>query len=52
MPVWLGKLVIGDGGVSMMTEIRGGSNGKAKRELAWQPIYPSWRRGFLEGLGN
>lgn len=52
VPVWLGKLVIGDGGVSMMTQIRGGSNAKAKRELAWQPIYSSWRRGFLEGLGN
>jgi nucleoside-diphosphate-sugar epimerase len=51
VPVWLGKLVIGDGGVSMMTKIRGGSNAKAKRELGWQPIYSSWRRGFLEGLG-
>jgi nucleoside-diphosphate-sugar epimerase len=52
IPVWLGKLVIGDGGVSMMTRIRGGSNAKAKRELGWQPIYPSWRRGFVEGLGQ
>jgi nucleoside-diphosphate-sugar epimerase len=51
VPVWLGKLMIGDGGVSMMTKIRGGSNAKAKRELGWQPIYPSWRRGFVEGLG-
>lgn len=51
VPVWLGKLSIGDGGVSMMTTIRGGSNAKAKRELGWQPIYPSWRRGFVEGLG-
>lgn len=50
VPVWLGKLAIGDGGVSMMTKIRGGSNAKAKRELVWQPIYPSWRRGFVEGL--
>lgn len=51
VPVWLGKLAIGDGGVSMMTKIRGGSNAKAKGELGWQPVYPSWRRGFLEGLG-
>ena len=29
---------LGDGGVSMMTKIRGGSNAKAKRELGWQPI--------------
>ena len=49
--VWLGKVAIGDGGVSMMTQIRGGSNAKAKREFGWQPIYPSWRRGFVEGLG-
>ena len=51
VPAWLGKLAIGDGGVSMMTSIRGGSNAKAKRELDWQPIYASWRRGFIEGLG-
>jgi hypothetical protein len=51
VPVWLGKLAIGDGGVSMMTKIRGGSNAKTKRELGWQSIYPSWRRGFVEGLG-
>lgn len=51
VPVWLGKLAIGNGGVSMMTTIRGGSNAKAKRELRWQPIYASWRRGFVEGLG-
>jgi nucleoside-diphosphate-sugar epimerase len=51
VPGWLGKLTIGDGGVSMMTKIRGGSNAKAKHKLQWQPIYPSWRRGFVEGLG-
>ena len=50
IPAWLAKFAIGDGGVSMMTEIRGGSNEKAKRELGWRPVYPSWRRGFVEGL--
>jgi 2-alkyl-3-oxoalkanoate reductase len=50
LPVWLANLFIGDGGVSMMTKIRGGSNQKAKKELGWQPIYKSWRQGFLEGL--
>lgn len=50
IPAWLAKVAIGDGGVSMMTEIRGGSNEKAKRELGWRPVYPSWRRGFVEGL--
>ena len=32
----------------MMTEIRGASNEKAKRELGWEPRYPSWRLGFSE----
>lgn len=50
VPVWLGKLALGEGGVSMMTKIRGGTNAKAKRQLAWQPVYASWRRGFVEGL--
>ena len=36
--------------VTMMTEGRGFSNAKAKRELGWKPRYPSWRQGFKEGL--
>jgi 2-alkyl-3-oxoalkanoate reductase len=32
----------------MMTEVRAGSNAKAKRELGWQPAHPSWRAGFAE----
>jgi hypothetical protein len=35
----------------MMTEVRGASNEKAKRELGWQLRYPSWRQGFVQGLG-
>ncbi len=50
IPHWLGELMIGEGGVSIMTQIRGGSNAKAKRELNWAPIYPSWRVGFVDGL--
>lgn len=50
VPVWLGRLAIGEVGVSMMTEIRGPSNAKAKRELGWQPRYASWRDGFRHGL--
>jgi nucleoside-diphosphate-sugar epimerase len=26
-----------------MTEVRGASNAKAKRELGWQPRHPTWR---------
>jgi nucleoside-diphosphate-sugar epimerase len=33
-----------------MTEIRGASNTKAKRELGWEPRYSSWRDGFRNGL--
>ncbi len=51
VPVWLAKLLIGEGGVSLMTQSRGGSNVKAKRTLGWELRYPSWRLGFREGLG-
>jgi nucleoside-diphosphate-sugar epimerase len=52
VPVWLGKLAAGEVGVSMMTQIRGTSNAKAKRELGWRPHYKSWRDGFRSGLGD
>jgi nucleoside-diphosphate-sugar epimerase len=51
VPRWLGRLVAGEAGVIMMTEMRGASNAKAKRELGWELRYPSWRQGFREGLG-
>jgi 2-alkyl-3-oxoalkanoate reductase len=50
VPVWLARLIVGEPLVSMMTKLRGSSNAKAKRELGWQPAYPSWRDGFREGL--
>jgi nucleoside-diphosphate-sugar epimerase len=43
VPRWLGRLFAGDTGVVMMTELRGASNAKAKRELGWLPAHPSWR---------
>jgi nucleoside-diphosphate-sugar epimerase len=52
VPTWLGRMVAGEVGVSLMTKIRGSSNAKAKRELGWQPVYPSWRAGFREGLAD
>jgi len=36
--------------VAMMTEVRSGSNEKAKRELGWRPAHPSWRDGFAQVL--
>ncbi len=50
VPEWLGRLVAGEQLVSMMTEGRGASNAKAKRELSWNLIYPTWREGFVNGL--
>jgi 2-alkyl-3-oxoalkanoate reductase len=46
VPRWLGRIAGGDMAVSVMEEIRGSSNAKAKRELGWQLTYPSWRKGF------
>jgi 2-alkyl-3-oxoalkanoate reductase len=51
MPVWLGRLVAGEVTVRWMTESRGASNAKAKRELSWEPSWKSWRTGFRTGLG-
>jgi len=50
IPAWLARLVAGDAAVIMMTEARGFSNAKAKRELGWTLRFPSWRQGFREGL--
>jgi nucleoside-diphosphate-sugar epimerase len=46
VPRVIGRLFAGEAGVVMMTEVRGSSNAKAKRELAWRPAHPSWRQGF------
>jgi nucleoside-diphosphate-sugar epimerase len=46
VPRIVGRLFAGEAGVVMMTELRGASNGKAKRELVWRPAHPSWRQGL------
>jgi nucleoside-diphosphate-sugar epimerase len=46
VPRFIGRLFAGEAGVVMMTELRGASNAKAKRELRWHPAHPSWRPGF------
>jgi nucleoside-diphosphate-sugar epimerase len=51
VPRWLGRLAAGEAATAMMTEAKGASNAKAKRELGWQLRYPSWRQGFAHGLG-
>ena len=37
VPLWVGRLAVGEAGVSMMTRARGMTNAKAKRELGWKP---------------
>jgi nucleoside-diphosphate-sugar epimerase len=49
VPRWLGRLLGGEAVAVMMTEMRGASNAKAKRELGWAPRHPSLRRAFAEG---
>ena len=46
VPRFVGRLFAGEAGVVLMTEVRGASNAKAKRELGWRPAHPSWRQGF------
>jgi 2-alkyl-3-oxoalkanoate reductase len=51
IPRWLGRLAAGETATIMMTDVKGASNAKAKRELGWQLRYPSWRQGLAQGLG-
>jgi nucleoside-diphosphate-sugar epimerase len=48
-PRWLGRLLAGEAATVMMTDVRGASNTKAKRELGWRPSHASWREGFARG---
>jgi nucleoside-diphosphate-sugar epimerase len=52
VPRWVGRLAAGEAGAVMMTEVRGASNEKAKRELDWRPRHRSWRQGFVNGTGD
>jgi nucleoside-diphosphate-sugar epimerase len=52
VPVWLARLVAGSAAVASATQLRGASNAKAKRELDWQPRYPSWRQGFRDAAAR
>jgi 2-alkyl-3-oxoalkanoate reductase len=50
VPAWLGRLLAGEVGISVMTQVRGSSNAKARHDLGWQPVWATWRDGFLRGL--
>jgi len=52
VPSQLGWLGAGSYGVYYMTKQRGASNEKARKELNWEPIYPTWREGFESEYGT
>jgi nucleoside-diphosphate-sugar epimerase len=51
VPTLLVRMVAGRYAAYLSRDLRGASNEKAKRELGFQPRWPSWRRGFVEALG-
>ena len=51
VPRSVGRLLGGEVATLMMTEVRGASNAKAKRELGWSPVHRSWRKGFALEVG-
>ena len=52
LPRFVGRLFAGETGDVMMTELRGASNAKARRELGWELRYPTWRQGFPAVYGS
>ncbi|HEY7223986.1 MAG TPA: NAD(P)-dependent oxidoreductase [Micromonosporaceae bacterium] len=51
VPAWAARLVAGSDAVAMISDCRGASNAKARRELGWVPRYSSWREGFPAAYG-
>jgi 2-alkyl-3-oxoalkanoate reductase len=52
VPKMLARLVVGEYGAAVMTELRGASNRKAKKLLPWKLKWPTWRQGFIDGFEN
>ncbi|HUA63889.1 MAG TPA: NAD(P)-dependent oxidoreductase [Verrucomicrobiae bacterium] len=52
IPAWIGRLLIGEAGLSMMNDVRGSSNAKARTVLGWRPFYATWREGFRSGADD
>ncbi|MDT4922363.1 MAG: hypothetical protein QOG01_76 [Pseudonocardiales bacterium] len=51
LPTWPVRVLAGSVAVASLTQQRGASNAKAKRELGWTPRYPTWREGFAAEFG-
>jgi 2-alkyl-3-oxoalkanoate reductase len=52
VPALLARILAGEAAVLVATEGRAASNAKARRELGWEPRYPSWREGFQAVYGS
>ena len=51
VPLWLARIGAGRFTAEGAVKLRGASNARARRELGWQPRWPTWREGFREALG-
>jgi len=47
VPRWMTRLLAGAWATATLTDSRGASNARAKRELGWRPRHPGWREGFF-----
>ncbi len=52
VPRLLARFAAGRYGLYMMTDQRGASNARAKKELGWSPCPASWRTGFRDALAG
>ena len=48
VPLWLARLAAGRTAAALSTTLPGASNARAKRELGWEPRWPTWRTGFRD----
>lgn len=46
VPAWVGRLAAGPHTVHTAVTMRGNDNAKARRELGFEPAWPTWRDGF------
>jgi 2-alkyl-3-oxoalkanoate reductase len=47
VPVWVARLVVGK--IATVAGVQpGAANAKAKRDLGWEPRWPSWRQGLRD----
>jgi nucleoside-diphosphate-sugar epimerase len=51
VPAFVARMVAGEYALNLMTRSEGADNRKAKEGLGLELRFPSWRRGFKEGLG-